>query len=102
MIESAYQPETYLGNGSQVTFPFSFRILAKSDVIVIRQDSVTSIAETLDIVSDYNISDADVNTDDGGDVVMVTAPTSTETILIFRHTSRNQLINLIEEIGREH
>lgn len=95
MIQSIYSPEQYVGNGILTTFPFTWRILAKTDLVVQTKDTAGTV-ETLDLNSDYTVADADVNTADGGDIVLAVAlPMSTE-LFISRHTAQTQQNNIEE------
>jgi hypothetical protein len=95
MIQSIYSPDSYTGNGILTTFAFNWGILAKTDLIVQTKDTAGTV-EILDLNSDYTVSDFDVNTADGGDVVLaVPLATGTE-LFISRHTAQTQLVNIEE------
>lgn len=89
MIQSQYSADEYTGDGILATFPFTSRILAKTDLIV--------YAPTiLDLNSDYTIADADVNTANGGNVVFTVPPANGTKIFFHRHTAQTQLNNIEE------
>lgn len=96
-IQTIYTPEHYTGDGSTAELPFTWRILAKADLIVLAKDPATEEVTTLELDSDYTIDDSDVDTDDGGDVVL-DDPAEWEDFEIFliRHTTRTQLVNIEE------
>jgi hypothetical protein len=95
MIQSIYTPDNYVGNGTLDTFAFTFRILVKADLVAMTRDT-NDVETTLELNSDYTISDADVNTADGGDVVLTDPlPTGTKLFLI-RRTAQTQLNNIEE------
>lgn len=95
MIQTQYVPERIVGDGSTAALPFTWRILAKSDVIVLAKDPDTGEVTTLELDSDYTIDDADVNNDDGGDVVLDDAAAwDGFDIWIIRNTARTQLVNI--------
>jgi hypothetical protein len=96
VIQTHYAPESYSGNGSVTTFAFDWRILAKTDVIVITQVVSTGVVTVKALNTDYTIADGDVNTDDGGDVVFGAAPPTGTNIYLFRDTARTQLVNIEE------
>jgi hypothetical protein len=96
VIQSQYAPEVYAGNGSLTAFAFTWRILAKTDVIAITQVVATGVVTIKTLNTDYTIADGDVNTDDGGDVVFGTAPPTGTNVYIFRDTARTQLVNIEE------
>lgn len=93
-LQSIYQPEHYTGNGSTANLPFNWRILAKTDVVV-KAKNTSGVVTTLVLNTDFTIADADVNTDNGGNVVLTTPATwNTQEIFIIRDTSRTQLVNI--------
>ena len=96
MISTQYSPEHYTGDGTTANLPFTWRILAKTDVIVLAKDA-DGVVTTLVLDTDFTIADADVNTDDGGDVVLTTPATwDTQDIFIIRNTARTQIVNIEE------
>jgi len=95
MIQTQYTPSHYTGNGTLDTYGFSFRILAKSDLLVLTRDA-DDVVVTLQLDSDYTIDDAYVDVDGGGSVVL-TDPLADGTELFFiRDTARTQLVNIEE------
>jgi hypothetical protein len=96
MISSQYSPEHYSGDGSQDTFAFTFRILQKSDMVVLTRVVATGVVFTQVLDTNYTIADADVNTDDGGDVVFVIPPPTGTDVYLIRNTARTQLVNIEE------
>lgn len=95
MIQSIYLPDVYEGDDVEDTFEFTFRILAKTDLIAIVKDE-DGVVTTLELDTDYTIADGDVNTDDGGDVVLEDPLTDGSTLYLYRFTARTQLINIEE------
>ena len=96
MIQSQYSPEIYAGNDLLTAFAFTWRILAKTDVIVLTQVVSTGVVSVKTLNSDYTIADGDVNTDDGGDVVFGAAPATGTNVYLLRDTARTQLVNIEE------
>lgn len=98
MIQTIYVPEHYTGDGVTAALPFTWRILAKSDVLVLAKHPTTGVVTTLVLDSDYTIANDDVDVDVGGDVVLDT-PGDWEDyeIFILRETAKTQLVNLTEE-----
>lgn len=94
MISTIYSPDRYEGNGVLFTFTFTFRILAKTDLLA--QVDNAGIISTLDLNSDYTIDDSDVNTADGGVVVLTTPLPLAAVLILSRHTAQTQLINIEE------
>ncbi len=68
-----------LGNGSQTSFPYDFKIYTVTDIQVWVRDTVTGVVTLKAYPTHYTLTG--VGTDAGGDVVFVTAPTSTEEVL---------------------
>ena len=67
------------GTGSQVTFPFSFRVFSGSDIRVVLAN--TAGAETT--VTSYTATiNADQDTSPGGSVTLSTAPAVGETLVV--------------------
>lgn len=97
-ISTGYIPEEYVSDGVDVTYPFTWRILAKANLIAKVTDPVTGVVTTLELNTDYTIADADVDTDDGGDVVLDAPRTSGHIINFYRTTSRTQLVNLTDSV----
>ena len=79
----------YAGNGSTVAFAFSFKVFATSQVRVTRTTSGTEAVLTL--TTDYSVSlNANQDTNPGGTVTMVTAPTATQTVTITSNVANLQ------------
>jgi hypothetical protein len=78
---------SYSGNGSTTVFAYPFTIIADGDLLVIIRDA-SGNETTQTLTSDYTVSGAGV--DGGGNVTMVTAPASTETLTIMRNRALKQ------------
>jgi hypothetical protein len=78
---------SYSGNGSTTVFAYPFTIIADADLLVIIRDA-SGNETTQTLTTHYTVSGAGV--DGGGNVTMVTAPTSTETLLIMRNRALKQ------------
>lgn len=62
----------YLGNGTTITFPFSFKVYANSDVTVVRTDP-NGVESNLVMGTDYSVSlNSDQNSNPGGNISMLT------------------------------
>lgn len=94
MIETIYSPEHYVGDGVTASLPFTWRILAKSDLTVYAKNAA-GIVTTLQLGTDYTIPNDDVDDDMGGDVIL-TDPTfwNTQDIFIVRNTAKTQLTHM--------
>jgi len=78
---------SYSGTGSQTVFAYTFKIFADGDLDVYIRD--TNGTETLQtITTNYTVSGA--GTDSGGNVTFVTAPGSTDTVVIQRKLDLTQ------------
>lgn len=96
MIQNQYTPEHYTGDGVTANLPFAWRILTKTDLTVYAVSTAGAIS-TLTLDTDYTIADADVDTEEGGDVVL-TVPATWDDYEIFlvRGTSMTQLVHMPE------
>ncbi|GEM_PF-6347464 len=83
----SFTPELYTGNGSTTNFPVTFDYIASGDLVVNLIDTVTGGKTLQTLGVDYNV----VN----DEVVMDTAPSSTEKLHITRVTPSDQLLNLL-------
>jgi len=92
-ISTTIIKNSYSGNASQTVFPYTFKISVDADIQVILRSALGT--ETVKAIStDYTVSGAgDAN---GGNVTMVVAPASGETLVIRRATVQTQTIDLVE------
>jgi len=92
-ISTTIIKNSYSGNASQTVFPYTFKISVDADIQVILRSALGT--ETVKSIStDYTVSGAgDAN---GGNVTMVVAPASGETLVIRRATIQTQTIDLVE------
>jgi len=92
-ISTTIIKNSYSGNASQTVFPYTFKISVNADIQVILR-SVLGTETVKSISTDYTVSGAgDAN---GGNVTMVVAPASGETLVIRRATVQTQNIDLVE------
>lgn len=75
------------GDGSNVTFPYDFKIFADADLTVILR-SATGTETVQSLTTDYSVTNAG-NTS-GGNVVFVSAPASGVTVVIRRNIAQTQ------------
>lgn len=94
-IQSQYTPDVFTGDGVEDTFTFTFRILAKADLIAITRDAA-DIVTVLELNSDYTIANSDVDAAGGGDVVLTDPLGDGTKIFLVRNTTRTQLVNIEE------
>lgn len=83
---------SYAGNDSTTVFAYTFRIFADADLLVIVRDA-NGDETTQTLTTHYSVSDA--GEDAGGEVTMVTAPASTETLVIMRDAALTQATDYI-------
>ena len=70
------------GNGAQVTFPFAFKVFTAANLLVVLSD-VYGVETTQTLTTHYTVTlNADQDVDPGGDVVMLTAPATGETLTL--------------------
>ena len=92
-ISTTIIKNSYSGNASQTVFPYTFKISVDADIQVILR-SALGVETVKSISTDYTVSGAgDAN---GGNVTMVVAPASGETLVIRRATVQTQNIDLVE------
>ena len=64
----------FSGNNVTTTFPFTFKVFAETDVLVVKTDEATEIETVLVNITDYTVSlNADQNTSPGGSVTLPAA-----------------------------
>lgn len=71
----------YTGDGGTVTFPFPYKFLNTADLVVTSIVTLTGVETVKTITTHYTV--AGEGTDDSGEVTMLSAPASTETIMIY-------------------
>lgn len=81
---------TYVANGVTTSFPFTFKIFNKTEIVVTVIDIAGGLTTAV-LNTDYTIPDTSVDNDDGGTVEFVTAPTNGYTI------SLDPVIELVQE-----
>lgn len=92
-VSSSDNKISYAGNGSTTIFAYGFKIFADSDLLVVLRDALGT--ETTQILaSHYSVTGA--GGDSGGNVVMITAPASGETLTIKRELPLTQETDYIE------
>lgn len=83
---------TYAGNGTLTVFTYPFKLIAEGHVLVTIIVDSTGIGTTQVITTDYSVSN--VGVDAGGNITMVTAPASGESLVIERLPPLLQLTDL--------
>ena len=87
-VSSTTTKVSYSGNGSTTVFAYTFKIFADADLTVIVRTDATGAESTKTLTTDYTVSGA--GDAGGGNVTMVVAPASGETLLIKRSLDLTQ------------
>ncbi len=85
----------YTGDGVQTTFPFTFPISVKGDLVVKKRVTATGVITTQVLTTHYTVTKSGVNFDNGGNVEMIAAPAGTDTLIVTRATTQTQDTDLI-------
>lgn len=93
-ISSETYRNDYVGNGSTTVFTVSFKFFANTDLLVTKYNSTTDVTTTLVLTTDYTVTGAGV--DAGGEITLVSAPSSVETLSIIRDVPYTQEMDLVE------
>ena len=92
-ISTTIIKNSYDGDGSQLTFGYNFKVLAEADIeVIIRAADGTETVKT--ISTDYTVTGVGEPT--GGNVVLLSAPTATQSVVIRRATEQTQTLDLVE------
>jgi len=92
-VSSSTSRVQFNGNGSTTVFAYSFKIFDQDDLTVILR-SATGIETVKTITTHYTVSG--VGNAGGGNVTMLTAPASGETLTILREQDLVQELDLVE------
>jgi hypothetical protein len=95
MTVSAQTPRSgpYSGNGSTTAFDYGFFVKTDDEIVVTVADAAG--AETVKtLTTDYTVSGAGNATGVGGTVTFVTAPVSTERVVVMRTIAMTQAVDL--------
>ena len=85
----------FTGNGSTTAFPFTFKVIAASDLSVVRTNATTGVSTTLALTADYTVTlNADQNNSAGGTVTLLSALATGFTLMISSAASYLQPTNL--------
>jgi hypothetical protein len=92
-VSSSTSRVQFNGNGSTTVFAYSFKIFDQDDLtVIVRSATGTETVKT--ITTHYTVSG--VGSAGGGNVTMLTAPASGETLTILREQDLVQELNLVE------
>lgn len=89
----------YDGNDVTTSFPFSFKVFAASDMVVVRTDA-TGVEATMTVGADYSVTlNADQDTAPGGSVVLPAPLPSTYLLTITSSVPNLQALDLTNQGG---
>ena len=88
-VSSTTTKNSYSGNGSTTVFAYTFKIFDEDDVAVVLRNNTTGAESTQTITTHYSVSG--VGNTGGGNITFVTAPTSSQTVVLLRATPLTQL-----------
>ena len=92
-VSSATNKVQYNGNGSTTVFAYTFKVFSQNDLtVIVRSATGTETVKT--ITTHYTVSG--VGSAGGGNVTMLTAPASGETLTILREQDLTQELDLVE------
>jgi len=92
-ISTTIIKNSYSGNGSTTVFAYTYKIATTADIeVIIRSSTGTETIKTL--TTHYSVSGA--GSSSGGNVTMVAAPATGETLVIRRATTQTQSLDLVE------
>ena len=94
-ISSTTTKNSYSGNGSNTTFAYGFYIPASTDIQVIVRSSTGTETVKSEGTGSTNYSITGVGNSSGGNVVFVTAPLNTETVVLRRNTAKTQATDYV-------
>ena len=91
-VSSSTNRVSYAGNGSTTVFPYTYKIFDQDDLtVIVRAANGTELVKT--ITSDYTVSG--VGSAGGGNVTMLTAPATGETLVILREQDLVQELDIV-------
>jgi len=93
-VSTTVSSVSYTANGTQTTFPYTFKIFEDADLLVILRNNTTGVETTQTLTTDYTVTNA--GNDAGGNVVFGTAPASGNTVFIRRVLDATQTTDYVE------
>jgi hypothetical protein len=91
-VSSSTNRVSYAGNGSTTVFPYTYKIFDADDLTVILR-AADGVETTETITSDYTVSG--VGEAGGGNVTMLTAPATGETLVVLREQDLIQELDIV-------
>jgi len=93
-VSSTTNTASYVGNGSQTTFAYTFRIFEDGDLVVLLRNIATGVETVQTLTTDYTVTGA--GNENGGNVVFGTAPPAATTVFIRRVVDAIQETDYVE------
>ena len=87
-VSSTTTKNSYSGDGSQTVFAYGFKIFDDDDIQVILRNNTTGAETVQTKTTHYSVSN--VGNANGGNITFVTAPTSSQTVVLLRNTPLTQ------------
>lgn len=82
-VSSSNNRNTYNGDSSTTVFPYTFRILDQTHVLVQIKNTTTGVITTQTLTTNYTVSGVDASA--GGNITMIVAPVTGTTLIITRN-----------------
>lgn len=92
-LSASDRSDTYTGNGSTTTFPYTFKIFSDAEILV-RTVTTAGVITVKVLSTDYTVTGA--GDDVGGNVVFVTAPASGLSVVLSGNTTVDQDVDYTE------
>jgi hypothetical protein len=93
-VSTTVSSVSYAANGSQTTFPYTFKIFEDSDLLVILRNDTTGAETTQILTTNYTVTNAGNQL--GGNVVFLSAPAAGNTVFIRRVLPLTQTTDYVE------
>lgn len=89
----------FTGNGTNTSFPFTFKVFQASDLVVVRTD-LSAVESTLTLGTDYTVTlNSNQNSNPGGTVNTTSAPASGFLITLTSSVAYTQAVDLTNQGG---
>ena len=98
-ISSVLNRTSLTGNGVTTSIPITFPFSTSADLVVLLVVIATGVQTTKTITTHYTVTgtpDALGHYINGGSVVMVTAPATGESVIVYRDPAKTQSLDLVE------
>lgn len=91
----------FTGNGVTTTFPFTYKVFAVEEILVVKLNTTNSVVTTLNLTNDYTVKlNGDQNNNSGGNVTILGLPlTSDYNLVLTSNTANLQPTDLTNQGG---